>query len=126
MTMSKRRRKREGRATDQREQVHPFPSVFLQSPHTLLSALALFLVVLGAHWWLIGEYGTDVPWLDQWDAEPGLYQSWQTGTLNIHAWFAPHNEHRIFFTRVLALGLFLLNRQWDPRLQMVVNAGLYA
>lgn len=99
----------------------------LSSPHPLLAALALALVVAGARWWLIDGYGVDVPWLDQWDAEArGLYQPWRAGTLSLGSWFAPHNEHRIFFTRVLALGLLWLNKQWDPRLQMVVNAGLYA
>jgi hypothetical protein len=68
-----------------------------------------------------------MPWLDQWDAgAQGLYQPWRTGTLHFQSLFAPHNEHPIFFTRVLALGLLWLNRQSDPRLQMVVNAALYA
>ena len=85
------------------------------------------LLVAGARWWLVGRYGTDVPWLDQWDAEAhGLYQPWYSGTFHLQNWFAAHNEHRIFLTRVLALGLLRLNGQWDPRLQMVVNAGLYA
>jgi hypothetical protein len=66
-------------------------------------------------------------WLDQWDGEAEtLYQPWQNGTLNLRHWFAPHNEHRIFFTRLLALGLLRWNHQWDPRLQMVVNAGIFA
>ena len=37
-----------------------------------------------------------------------------------------HNEHRIFFTRLLALGLLMANGQWDPQLQQVVNTGLHA
>jgi hypothetical protein len=122
--MAKRRR---GRPSDRKEPAKRFSSEFLASPPALLSAFALFLLVAGARWWLIGRYSSDVPWLDQWDAEAqGLYQPWRTGILNIQTWFAPHNEHRIFFTRVLALGLLWLNRQWDPRLQMVVNACLYA
>ncbi len=125
--MGKRRRQPESRSSKRVEPAIPFRAPLLPSLHPLLSTFALFLLVLGAHWWLIGRYSTDVPWLDQWDAEAqGLYQPWHAGTLNIHNLFAPHNEHRIFFTRVLALGLLWLNRQWDPRLQMVVNAGLYA
>lgn len=124
--MGKRRRQRE-RLPFNREQP---PGRFLSrlpGPHAWLSAFALFLVVAGARCWLIGGYGTDVPWLDQWDAEAaGLYLPWHAGTLTLHNWFAPHNEHHIFFTRALALGLLRLNRQWDPRLQAVVNAGLYA
>jgi hypothetical protein len=125
--MGKRSRKRESRRSSRDEPANRPSSGWLPSPHALLSALALLLLVAGARWWLIGRYSTDIPWLDQWDAEAqGLYQPWHAGTLTIQSWFAPHNEHRIFFTRVLALGLLWLNRQWDPRLQMVVNAGLYA
>lgn len=99
----------------------------LHAPHPLLAALALFLVVAGTRWWLVGQYATDLPWLDQWDAEAqGIYQPLHAGTLSIAAWFAPHNEHRIFFTRILAAALLRLNHQWDPRLQMAVNAALYA
>ena len=125
--MGKRRRQPGSRTSQCVEPAIPRRAPLLLSLHPLLSTFALFLLVAGARWWLIGRYSTDVPWLDQWDAEAqGLYQPWHAGTLNIHSWFAPHNEHRIFFTRVLALGLLQLNRQWDPRLQMAVNAGLYA
>ena len=91
--------------------------------HPVLLAVALGLLVIGARWYVIGNYGTDVPWMDQWDAEAqGLYVPSQAGTLSLHDWFAPHNEHRIFFTRALALGLFWGNGQWDPRLEAVANA----
>ena len=35
-------------------------------------------------------------------------------------------QHRVVFTRLLALGLLSLNGRWDPQLQQVVNAGLHA
>jgi hypothetical protein len=35
-------------------------------------------------------------------------------------------EHRIVLTRLLALGLFELDGMWDPRLELVVNAGIAA
>jgi hypothetical protein len=125
--MGKRRQQREGRRSGPDEPAKRHPSGLQPSLHALLSAFALLLLVAGAHWWLIGRYSSDIPWLDQWDAEAqGLYQPWHAGTLTIQSWFAPHNEHRIFFTRVLALGLLWLNRQWDPRLEMVVNAGIYS
>jgi len=125
--MGKRKRQRESRRPSRGESSHGLPWGMLPSPHALLSAFALLLFVAGARWWLIDRYSTDIPWLDQWDAEAqGLYQPWHTGTLTLQSWFAPHNEHRIFFTRALALGLLWWNRQWDPRLQMVVNAGLCA
>ncbi len=104
------------------------PLVRLQ-PRTmrLLLCLALFLMVAGARWWLIEKYGTDLPYRDQWDAEASnLYKPYFDGTLALKDWFSPHNEHRIFFSRVLALILLLANGQWDARLQMIVNAIIYA
>ena len=104
------------------------PLVRLQ-PRTmrLLLCLALFLMVTGSRWWLIEKYGTDLPYQDQWDAEASnLYKPYFDGTLTLKDWFAPHNEHRIFFSRVLAITLLLANGQWDARLQMIVNAVIYA
>ena len=40
--------------------------------------------------------------------------------------FTFHNEHRIFFSRLLALSLLVTNGQWDPHLQIVVNALLHS
>lgn len=89
--------------------------------------LALWVTIVGARWWIIGKYASDVPWLDQWAAEAGeLYTKFAAGSLSFSDWIAPYNEHRILFTRLLALGLLLLNGQWDPRLQMEVNAVIYA
>jgi hypothetical protein len=87
----------------------------------------LFLIVVTAKWWLIQTHPSQVPYVDQWNAEAGaLYVPWQDRCLPWRQMLAAHNEHRIFFTRMLALGLFVLNRQWDPQLQQVVNAGLHA
>jgi hypothetical protein len=40
--------------------------------------------------------------------------------------FTFHNEHRIFFSRLLALSLVVVNGQWDPHLQIVVNGLLHS
>ncbi|MGA3142895.1 MAG: hypothetical protein ABSF10_07605 [Verrucomicrobiota bacterium] len=87
--------------------------------------LALLLVVLGAKLWVIQVYGTAVPYWDQWDEARLLFKPWLEGHLTWNAWFAPHNEHRIFFTRALDLLELWFNRQWDPRLQMVINAFIH-
>ena len=47
-------------------------------------------------------------------------------SLTWKAFFAAHNEHRIFFTRLLDLGVIWLNGRWEPLLQMTVNAFLHA
>lgn len=86
---------------------------------------ALLLVVLGAKLWVIQVYGTAVPYWDQWDEAKLLFKPWLEGHLTWGAWFAPHNEHRILFTRALDLLVLWLNRQWDPILQMVINAFIH-
>jgi hypothetical protein len=89
--------------------------------------LAAGLSVLAAQWWLVARAGTDIPFRDQWDSEGcWLYPSWRDGTLRLGALFRAHNEHRIVWTHLLNLSLFVLNGQWDPLLQMAVGAVLHA
>jgi hypothetical protein len=90
-------------------------------------ALSLLLVGAAAKLRLILRSGSPLPYLDQWPAEgidvfwPWLRHQFKPGIL-----FAPHNEHRIFFTRLCELGLLILNRQWDARLEMVANAFIHS
>lgn len=87
---------------------------------------AFAAVLFGIKLWLIGSYGNATPYWDQWDAEAaGLYKPFFEGTLGWTHFFAPHNEHRIFTTRLLALVLLGVNGIWNPLLQMVINAGLH-
>ena len=87
---------------------------------------ALFVTILGAKLWVIQIFATNMPYWDQWDEARYFFQPWLEGRLTWDAWFAPHNEHRIFFTRALDWLELWLNGQWDPRLQMVVNAMIHA
>jgi hypothetical protein len=88
---------------------------------------ALFLVVVGAKLLLISANPAPVPYWDQWDAEADrLYIPFNAGSLSWGQMFGLHNEHRIFFTRLEALALLVVNRVWDPHLQMVINAALHA
>jgi len=93
---------------------------------SLLSYSAFALILFGIKLWLIGTYGNATPFWDQWDAEAAnLYKPFLEGTLTWHNLFSAHNEHRIFTTRVLSLGLLVINGIWNPLLQMVVNAILH-
>jgi hypothetical protein len=84
------------------------------------------LIIFGAKIWFISRYGSATPFGDQWDAEArNLYKPYFDETLHFWSLFDAHNEHRIFFSRLLSLGLLLLEHRWDPLLQMVVNAGLH-
>ena len=106
----------------QRNRVQPNHSNLRLAPWLL----ALFLTVLGAKLWVIRVYGSAVPFWDQWDEARLFIKPWLEGRLPWGAWFAAHNEHRIFFTRLLDMLVLWLNQQWDPILQMIVNAVLHA
>ncbi len=85
----------------------------------------LLFTVLAARLALIDRYPMPVPYWDQWDGEGwSLYLPYANGGLTWQQMFTLHNEHRIFFTRVLAMVLLLVNGQWDPMLQIAVNAVL--
>lgn len=84
----------------------------------------MVLCVAGARLWLIFHYGSDQPFHDQWTAE-GFYRNWFDGNLEWRIFFYPHGEHRPALTRLLAMAEFWLNGQWDARVQMVVNLGIY-
>lgn len=91
---------------------------------TWLLTLAVVLGVAGARLWLISHYGSDQPFHDQWAAE-GFYRNWFDGNLEWRIFFYPHNEHRPALTRLLAMAGFWVNGQWDCRVQMLVNLGIY-
>ena len=93
----------------------------------LLWLTTVFLVVVAAKLTLLRLYPMPVPFWDQWDGEvANLYLPYANGALTWRQMFTLHNEHRIFFTRVLAVVLLALNGQWDPHLQIVVNIALHA
>jgi hypothetical protein len=95
--------------------------------HVVALAAALFFVVWGAKLAVIDRFGSDLPVWDQWDAEgEQIFLPYFQHRLGFRDFFAPHNEHRIACTRALALGLLLLNGQWDARLECVVSAALHA
>ena len=77
--------------------------------------------------WLIATQASVTPFWDQWDVEAAeLYRPYLTGMLRASDLFAPHNEHRMLFTRFVALGLFIVSGRWDTILQMLTNALLHA
>jgi hypothetical protein len=88
---------------------------------------SLFLVVFSAKLLLIHQTPVTAPFWDQWQAEgQDLFVPYSECRLSWSQMFALHNEHRVFFTRLLALDLISANGQWDPRLEQVVNAALHA
>jgi hypothetical protein len=89
--------------------------------------LAVAVVVFGAKLWLISVFAGPTPFWDQWDAEAAsLFKPYIEGTLRFGSLLAPHNEHRLFWSRLLDLALLELNGRWDPIIEMIVNASLLA
>jgi len=93
----------------------------------LLYGLSFVLIVIGVKLVIVAFFGSSVPFWDQWDAEvDSLYRPFLEGSLRITDLFASHNEHRIFTSKVLSLGLFILNKGvFDPMFEMYVNAILH-
>jgi hypothetical protein len=86
---------------------------------------ALFLTALGAQLWIAWLYGSPLLLWDQWYEAPFI-KSWVTGQWTLSDFIAAHNEHRIFATRVLEIGLISLNGRWEPMVEMTANAFLHA
>lgn len=95
--------------------------------HVVLGVLLVALVVV-ARWCMLSRFGTDAPFWDQWDSEiAALYKPFVDGSMHFAQLFAPHNEHRILFSRVLNLGLFSANgNQFDNLVETFANAVVYA
>ncbi len=87
----------------------------------------LGFVIFVAKLWVIRQYGSSVPQLDQWSGEAWkLYKPYLEGGLSLSNLFAAHNEHRILFSRLLFLLLLKANGLWEPLLQLVIHAALHS
>jgi hypothetical protein len=84
-------------------------------------SLTFLVLALPALWigWLVYRYGVDTAWGDEWDSTRLLVEKMQAGTLGLGDFFAFHNEHRIFFPRVLTFALARLTH-WNVRAELLV------
>ena len=82
---------------------------------------AFIVLALPALWvgWLVYRYGVDTPWGDEWDSTRMLVEKMQAGTLGFGDFFAFHNEHRIFFPRLLTFALALVTH-WNVRAELLM------
>ncbi len=94
--------------------------------HFYLKLFFLSLSIIGVRFWLIANFATSAPVSDQWTAEGrDLFIPWLNGEFSLNSLFSAHNEHRVFFTKLSSLLLFLLNEsQWDPIVEIVSNVFL--
>jgi hypothetical protein len=81
-------------------------SIFTRFPRDPMSLVGLLLIIfppllLAAY---IKCFGVNMIYYDQWNFVP-LLEKMYTGTLTFGDLFAQHNEHRIFFPRIIMLAL---------------------
>ena len=63
-----------------------------------IKLLSVALIIFSAKLLIIHNFGSQVPFLDQWGAEAAnLYLPWLNNNLTLNHLFGPHNEHRIFY-----------------------------
>jgi len=92
-----------------------------------LLALGGALLALSGRLWLIRNYGTALPYRDEWKAVAvDLLGPWIAGTLDWRAFVAPLNDHCLVLTRAAAFALVRLNGQWNNLLETSLNALLVA
>ena len=101
------------------------PSIFDRFRRLFLLA-GFCLLIFGAKLWFIHYAGSDLPSWDQWDAEGEVtLRPWVEGWMGFKEIIHPHNEHRLVTTKLYALGLFVVNGQWDVFLESTVNAAIH-
>lgn len=98
-------------------------AAFVEKNRTSFVLVALFLILFGSRAALLGYAANPTPFFDEWDGDASLLlEPYLQGRLGIADLFAPYNEHRIVFTRLLVLSIFYASGYWDVVLQMIVNA----
>jgi len=92
-------------------------SVFFRHCDKVLAAVPLLILI-----WVVARYAIDVPYLDQWDFAPLIDKMYQ-GQLTFHDLWMQFNEHRIFFPKLIMLGLARLTH-WNIRYESAVSVFL--
>ncbi|TLV02956.1 hypothetical protein [Dyadobacter luticola] len=92
-----------------------------------LLVLLTFLIVVVSRLYIVGSFAVPLPFWDQWDAEGDfLLKQWIEGRLKLTALWEPHNEHRIFPTRLLSLAVFNITHEWNNLTAARLNVFLAA
>lgn len=94
-----------------------FASVLWDHWRKVVVALPLVTLI-----WVVARYAVDVPYLDQWELVPLLDKMYR-GELGFHDLWMQFNEHRIFFPKLIMLGMARLT-QWNIRYEAAVNVVL--
>ena len=85
-----------------------------RSLRVLLCIFPLILLVI-----MLRNYSTNIPFMDQWSFVPVLEKMVQN-TLTFHDLWVQHNEHRIFFPKIIMLVLAKLTN-WNIYFELTAN-----
>lgn len=84
------------------------------------------VLIFGSKLWLIDRAGSDLPVLDQWDAEAEvIFRPWLEGWIGLREFVHPHNEHRPITTKLHVLGLLAANGQWSNLVEVCASAAIH-
>jgi len=91
-------------------------------PLLMLAAVAV-IVIATAHSFYISLFGADIPFWDQWSQLHEELVPWWQGAPSLQFLFTAHNEHRIFFTRLISMALIAMNQgHWSNLVEAYVNS----
>jgi len=85
---------------------------------TLLILIAIIPAVITGK--LIYEYGVNVPYWDEWDTPGYFLIKAHEGSLTIKDLMAQHNESRMFFPKIISIGLAKLSG-WNIKYEMFLS-----
>ncbi|MCC4599005.1 hypothetical protein [Xanthomonas melonis] len=93
---------------------------------TTYFCLFLIILIFSARLFTLMSGGSSIPFWDQWGGENSIFTAFENGTLSLKEMLAAHNEHRIFWTRLLTLALYEINgQQWDNQVESFASNLIY-
>src|SRR5579859_1640683 len=92
-----------------------------------IAAAAIVVTVAACRSTWVSLYGADIPVWDQWDQIVSQLVPVKDGTWHYSKYLAPHNEHRVLFTRLISRMLFEINGGvWSNLVEAYFNTVVYS
>jgi hypothetical protein len=85
-------------------------------PKFNLKLLFIYLITFVAFLWFVASFSVNVPYWDQWSLV-NLFEKVDIGEASFGDFFAQHNEHRIFFPKLIIVSLAFLS-QWNIKYEL--------
>ncbi len=92
----------------------------------LFTIVGVWLLIFGVRLLVIQTYSSYVPFYDDWGMG-GTLQEYEAGELSLSFLLQSQNGHVGIWRELLQIFIFDVNQsQWDPQLQMVINAVIWS